>query len=220
MAGVDHALYAAVIPEKDTVYTYATYPDGWVREYTQQRFHEVDPRLLKTREMITPLDWTLLKRDANFARICAAAAPFNLPRNGVTIPVRGPRGDLGLFALSKHCTEAEWTRLLTTRIGNFILHAAQFHESVLSHAIGGEVAPLNETPVLDRREISILTAMARGDTPEETSQRLKIAPRTIETYLRSARLKLRAVTNGHALMRASAFGLLPEGTSQTPSVLP
>lgn len=207
-AGMDHAAYGAIIPDQDAVHTYSTYPDSWVQVHRERLYYKTHPAIVAARGRLTPVDWSTLRDDPLFQEICEEGLKHGVPCNGVTMSVRGPHGDLGLLALSKHCTEAEWARLLPARIGQFMLYATQLHDSVISHVFGEDLSVPNDPPRLARREIRILSAIDRGDSSEEIARKLRIAPRTIETNLKAARLKLRAVTTAHALMRARAFGLI------------
>jgi len=210
MVGVDHAAYGAVIPGTDAIYSYATYPEEWIKVYAERRFQEVDPSLMKVFSRITPLDWSTLAGDPHFQAICAAGAEFGVPSNGVTIPVRGPGGDTGMLAFSKQCSAEEWARIMQGRAGTFMLYAAHFHDNVISQVFNEDVAPTKtkERPTLDAREIEVLRAVSECGKPQEAASNLGVALRTIEAHLRTIRIRLRALTNGHAVIRAKALEII------------
>ena len=208
MVGVDHAAYGAVIPGKDAVHSYTTYPEDWVRVYAERRFQETDPSLTKIFNRITPLDWSTLSDDPHFQEICAAGAPYGIPSNGVTVPIRGPRGDTGMLAFSKRCSAGEWARIMQGRAGAFMLHAAHFHDSIIDEVFGEGDALAETRPALDAREIEILRAVSECGGPKQVASRLGVALRTIEAHLRTIRIRLRALTNAHAVNRAKALDLI------------
>lgn len=208
MLGVHHATYAAVIPGKDSIYGYTTYPEEWTRIYAERSFHERDPCLIRIFNRITPLDWSTVSDDPGFQEICAVGAAYGVPSNGVSVPVRGVRGDTGMLAFSKRCSAEEWARIMQGRAGAFMLHAAHFHESVVDQIFNDGDAPAESRPSLDPREIEILRAISEFGDPRKAASKLGLALRTIEAYLRTIRIRLRALTNGHAVNRAKALSII------------
>ncbi len=208
MLGVHHASYGAVIPGKDSIYAYTTYPEEWTRIYAERSYHKRDPNLTRIFRRITPLDWSTVSDDPDFQEICAAGAAYGVPSSGVTIPIRGARGDTGMLAFSKRCGAEEWARIMQGRAGAFMLHAAHFHESVVDQILDDGETLAESRPSLDAREIEILRSISEYGDPRQAASKLGVALRTIEAYLRTIRIRLRALTNGHAVTRAKALGII------------
>jgi DNA-binding CsgD family transcriptional regulator len=62
---------------------------------------------------------------------------------------------------------------------------------------------------LTRREIEILTWIARGKSNVDIAQILGISPHTVDTYCRRVMSKLDTSSRTTAAVRASQHGLLP-----------
>ena len=62
---------------------------------------------------------------------------------------------------------------------------------------------------LTRREIEILTWIARGKSNVDIAQILGISPHTVDTYCRRVMAKLDTSSRTTAAVRASQHGLLP-----------
>lgn len=63
--------------------------------------------------------------------------------------------------------------------------------------------------MLTRREVEILTWIARGKSNGDIAQILDISPHTVDTYCRRVMSKLGASSRTTAAVRASQHGLLP-----------
>jgi DNA-binding NarL/FixJ family response regulator len=61
---------------------------------------------------------------------------------------------------------------------------------------------------LNEREIEILTLVARGKTSLEIARKLKLAKRTVDYHVDSARMKLGAQTRAAAVIKAVTGGLI------------
>jgi DNA-binding CsgD family transcriptional regulator len=210
MARVDHATFAAIIPGDDKLYSYSTYPEEWVREYSGKGYIDRDPALQLPRRVAIPVDWTTLRGDEDFDEICKARIEFGIPTIGVSIPVRGARGDFGVLSLAKNCTDSEWTRLIGGHVGQFMLQAALFHDSVVRHVFKLPNACEELTPTLSKRELEILSAISAGQSREDVQANLMLSSRAIEEHLKAARLRLAAITPAHAVIRARSYGLIPD----------
>ena len=63
---------------------------------------------------------------------------------------------------------------------------------------------------LSQRQTDALLGAIRGETSKETAKRLKLSPRTVESYREEARRLLQAKNTGHACLLAIKRGLLRE----------
>jgi DNA-binding NarL/FixJ family response regulator len=120
-----------------------------------------------------------------------------------------------LTALTDRDTELRGRRL---GADDYITKPIDFERLVfIIHARIAGVARTQRLPIapdlpiaeqLSRREIEILTWVARGKTSSEISRELRLSKRTIDFHTDKARVKLRAATRTEAAIRAAAGGLI------------
>ena len=209
---LDHVGYAAYLPNEDKAFAYSTYPNEWVREFGEKQYHAISPTIAMAREMVSPLDWATLRGNPLYEQLRQDSARYDMPVNGITIPVRGPSQDLGLMALSKHCTDAEWSRIIATSTGEFMLIAAQFHDSFMRHSFNKDTALDDHPPALNDLEKGVLSSLSEGQDIADIATSNGLSVRSCKAALYLVRLKLSAITDEHAVLRARALGLLPSGS--------
>ena len=202
---MDHAAYAGLNPWEGTIHGHVTYKDDWKDHYTQQGFHMIDPTLHMTQRSIAPVDWVRLERSEDFKRVFRDADDFGLCDQGLTIPVRGPYGDVGLLSVTRDCSTREWGKLVPNVISDLQSMAVHIHDSVMgSEALSG----ILYHPSLSSREAEILQWIAAGKSQQDVGDILSISHRTVEVHLRSSREKLCALTTAQAVGRAIGIGLI------------
>ncbi|WP_224392403.1 LuxR C-terminal-related transcriptional regulator [Pseudonocardia sp. ICBG1293] len=83
----------------------------------------------------------------------------------------------------------------------------------LQDVVARTLSPPEEAPVppvrLSRRELDVLTEVARGLGNRRIGERLGLTEHTVKSYLKSAMYKLDSSTRGEAVFRARGEGLLP-----------
>lgn len=203
--GFDYAAYVGTNPIDGSVHAYVNYPEAWKSHYRDAGFHLIDPALSMASRSIAPVDWRRVQGHPNFRRVFRDAHDFGIGKLGVTIPVRGPYGDIGMLSVTRDCDVHEWERLSRQAIGGLQsvavhLHDAAMRSDALSHIL--------RRPMLSRRETEILQWVAAGKTQQDVADILGIAQRTVEVHLASGRDKLAALNTTHAVARAVALGLI------------
>ena len=201
----DHAAYIGINPVDRSVHVYVTYPEAWKNHYRDANLHRLDPTLLMASRSIAPVDWRRVRGHANFQTVFSDAHDFGIGDLGLTIPVRGPYGDVGMLAVTRDCDVSEWDRLTRRVMGDLQsvvvhLHDAAMHSDALSHTL--------RRPMLSRREIEILQWVAAGKSQQDVSDILGIALRTVEVHLASGRDKLGALNTPQAVARAVSLRLI------------
>jgi len=202
---LDFAAYAGINPIEQTVRGFVNYPDEWQTRYVQQGFQHKDPTLLMASRSIAPVDWQRLRKEASFQTVFRAAHDFDIAEQGLTIPVRGPFGDVGLFSVTRNCSDREWRLLKTAILGDLQHAAVHLHDHVM------QMSALTHKlthPSLSAREIEVLQWVAAGKSQQDVGDILSISNRTVEVHLRSARTKLAALTTSQAVGRAIGLGLI------------
>ncbi len=203
--GLDFAAYAGINPVAQTVHGFVNYPDEWQNRYVERGFQYKDPSLLMASRSIAPVDWQRLRKESAFQTIFREAREFGISDQGLTIPVRGPYGDVGLFSVTRNCSDDEWTRLKGGILGELQNAAVHLHDHVVkSNALTRKLTH----PSLSAREVEILQWVAAGKSQQDVADILSISNRTVEVHLRSSRSKLGALTTPQAVGRAIGLGLI------------
>lgn len=202
---LDHAAYAGTNPIAGTIHGYVNYSDDWKSHYVEHGFHRIDPTLHMASRSIAPVDWRRLERDENFQKVFRNAGDFGISDQGLTIPVRGPFGDIGMLSVTRNCPLPEWDKLKDHIIGELQSVAVHVHDTVMRSDVLSQVLRF---PPLSTREKEILQWTAAGKSQQDVGDILGISHRTVEVHLRSAREKLYALTTPQAIGRAIALGLI------------
>ncbi|MBC7164497.1 MAG: autoinducer binding domain-containing protein [Roseovarius sp.] len=202
---LDHVAYAGINPVTGSSHGYMTYDADWSKHYLENKFYEIDPVLLKARHSIAPVDWGRLEKDSEFQTVFRDARAFGISDRGLTIPVRGPFGDVGGFSVVCDCSRREWDLRIGGIMGELQAAAVHLHDAIIRTDPLGRI--LN-APSLSSREIEILQWTAAGKSQLDIGDILSISHRTVEVHLRSARQKLQALTTPQAVGRAINLGLI------------
>lgn len=203
--GVDYAAYAGANPVSRRIYGFVNYPQRWKDHYIRRNLARHDPTLFCAIRSIAPVDWSTLPRDTGFKTIFRQARAFGISENGLTVPVRGPFGDVGMLSVTKKCRSGEWAKVsreIVTELQSFAVH---LHDTVMR---SDAISQIVRHPALSKREREVLQWVAAGKTYSEIGEILSISDRTVEVHLRSAREKLCALTTAQAVARAVTCGLI------------
>lgn len=205
---VDNVAYAGMNPINRSVCGHVTYNDDWKRHYAENAFQQIDPTLRGAQRSIAPVDWTRLERNDDYNRVFDAARDFGIVDQGITIPVRGPYGDMGGLSVTSNLPLAKWNSLKKAFLPQLQAVAVHIHDMVIT---SDSFSSLLKTPTLSRREVEILQWTAAGKSHQDIGDILSISHRTVEVHLRSARQKLYALTTAQAVGRAISSGLIYPG---------
>ena len=205
---MDHAAYAGMNPAAGKVAGFVTYDDAWNEHYQKQGLVMIDPTLHMAKRSIAPVDWSRLERSPDFQRVFRDAHDFGIPDQGITIPVRGPYGDIGLLSAVRECSRDEWKKLVPNVISDLQSLAVHIHDNVMT---SDTISRMLYHPTLSSRELEILQWAAAGKSQQDIGDILSISHRTVEVHLRSSREKLNALTTPQAVGRAIGIGLIYPG---------
>lgn len=206
--GVEYASYAATNPVSGKLHAFTTYPEAWKDHYMGHNLHLIDPTLHAAARSIAPVDWRRLEQDSSFQDVFGPARDFDLPSTGLTVPVRGPMGDIGLFSVTAQMTPQDWRRLTGSMMGQLQTAAVHLHDTVMT---SDALTRALRYPNLSTREREVLQWVAAGKSQQDIGDILSISNRTVEVHLRSAREKLCTLTTAQAVGRAVSMGLVQPG---------
>lgn len=183
-----------------------TYSPAWVDHYKAERFVDVDPAVQVGLHRMLPIDWDEFDRtDAAVQRMFGEATEFGLGRHGISLPIHGQHGDTALVSITSDASDRDWRHLRLHYMRDFQLLALHMHQAVL-RLEGNQTESVSLSP----RERECLLWVAEGKTAWETAVILGLSEHTVRCYLESARHKLGAANNTHAVNKASKANLLTQ----------
>ena len=200
--GLDYAVYATIL-SNGTIVGYTNYPEDWVRYYTENRLHEIDPVIRAASRSIIPVDWREMEPNYQDSRVFRLARQHGIGALGLSVPVRGPYGDFAVFSVTKDCSAAEWRKLRRSIMRDLQSIAFFFHDAIMRQH--GMFKLLNKK-ALSPREREVLQWYSRGKTQSDIGVLTGLSTSTVTAYLQSARTKLNALTTAHAAARAQRMG--------------
>ena len=185
-------------------YVTATYSLDWIERYKAERYVAIDPVVQIGMRRMLPIDWRDFGSTSEAVRrFFGEAMEFGVGRQGLSIPIHGRHGDKALFSVTSNATDEDWRGQRKQFTRDFQLLAMHVHAMLLE---------LEGTPVpdvkLSPRERECLLWIAEGKTAWECSVILGLSLHTVRCYLESARHKLGASSNTHAVAKATKAGLL------------
>lgn len=184
------------------------YPDEWTDRYKRKLYRHYDPVALTTRRSRMPFFWdrgAFLRRFRKEQRsVFHEARAFDIGA-GYSIPIAGPRGDIGVFslvgALPRDVDDA------VKEVGGAIyLKAVQVHDRMLE-LTGARREPDTEHS-LSPREIECLRWTADGKTSDQIAEIVSISAATVNYHLKNAIAKLEAANRHHAAIKAIRMGMI------------
>ena len=195
---LDHAAYAGMDQSGSDIRGFVTYPEAWIRHYRDNNLAKGDATLHLASRSIAPVDWSRIPRSDEYDLVLEQARQFGIPRNGVTVPVRGPFGDIGMLSVSLGGSADRWARTYSRVVPELQVAAVHVHDNVVRTFSSPHPGV---RPTLSGREVEILQWIAVGKTQRDIGAILAISDRTVEVHLRSARTKLAALTTAQAVAR-------------------
>ena len=203
--GVDHVAYCGLSPALHSAFGAVTYSEEWKTYYHHNNLIEKDPTLHVARRSIAPVEWSNLYASEEGSQFLNTASEFGLGKNGVTIPVHGPFGEVGFLSVTSSSSAKEWSGWYKSILSELHKYSVYAHDAVMqSHG------PLTQMrrPTLSSRETEVLSFAAAGQSMAKIGYKLGIAEKTVELHLRSARTKLNSLNTAQAVGRAVRLGIV------------
>ena len=203
-----HFVYAVRVPISITQpyhFSLSGYPPEWRRLYDENGYLSIDPIIAHVLTSLKPVIWDQIPREQpKVQHFFAEAEAYGLT-HGLTIPIYGRGGEVGLFSVARDQTlpESAASRIeLTSQIQWFAVHV---HEAVRSVVLNREGRPIVRGN-LSAREKDCLVWAADGKTSWEISRILQITERTVNYHLQNASEKLGVHGSRNAVAKAIALG--------------
>ena len=162
--------------------------------------------ILRCFQRFHPVDWKDLDWSSKAARAFQAdALDHGVGCQGLSIPIRGPKGQYALFTISHNASDEAWAGLVEIARRNRILITHYLNKKILDIEAEGIADP---SPALSPRENETLTFLALGYSRAQVTHTLCISENKLRVYIESARYKLDAANTTHAVSLAVSRGLI------------
>lgn len=181
-----------------------TYSKDWERRYWAKQHIKIDPVVNLGLNSLMPLDWRTMKTNSLSSRtFFNEANDFGVGNQGITIPIRGPRGDKGLLSFSSNEKDNLWDKYVEENLPDLNILAYHIHQSVqLAEGLGKQEIRLS------KRECEVLQWLATGKSKQDVADILGISIHTVKTYAETARFRLNAMNTTHAVAIAITSSLI------------
>lgn len=204
--GVDHAVYHTVQWAGEP-FALATYPTEWANHYESERLYLIDPVVLNAFVRFNPYDWKTLNWRPKGARgFLCDAIDSGVGNQGLSLPIRGPHGELALFTLSHNTDDVSWSSFVERHRTALLLIGHCLHQAARRLLLAPEPGVMPKS--LSPREVDTLTLLGLGLNRARIAERLKISEHTLRVYIESSRHKLGAQNTTHAVASALTRGLI------------
>jgi DNA-binding CsgD family transcriptional regulator len=183
-----------------------TYSQEWVDRYVEKDYLRSDPVIIGCFQRFHPVDWKELDWSSKGSKaFLKEAITFGVGNQGLTIPIRGPRGQFALFTASHQCDDDTWAAFREKNERDLILVAHAFNKKALEFERGERD---DNHSSLSPRELAAMTYIAKGLNRAQAAEQMQISEHTLRVYIEAARHKLGALNTTHAVARALSRGLI------------
>jgi LuxR family quorum-sensing system transcriptional regulator CciR len=181
------------------------FPASWIDHYFEHDYQRKDPVVLLAPEIERPFLWSRLGEAYKLDRaqdILMQEARESGLRDGVGIPLHGPRGDVCLVTFAAGDGHSD----PRAELPKLDVLAAQFHAAY--SAVGRSEYDHRTTAVLSMRELDCLQWIARGKSSWVIGEILNISEHTVNFHVKNALHKLESNTRTVAVVKAIRYGLI------------
>ena len=204
----EHFIYATRIPVSVTKpfhFAVNGYPRAWRDRYEEQGYLSVDPVIAHVLGSVAPICWDEVERSSpTVQQFFDEATSFGVAA-GITIPIYGRRGDIGLFSVARRW-EITADKDLRTELKQRVHYFAPFiHEAIQRTVLSADGNPII-VEQLTPRERDCLSMAAEGMTSGQIAEMLNVSTRTVTYHVQNATSKLGVHGRQRAIEKAVAIG--------------
>ena len=189
----------------DTV-LYTNYPDEWQKRYAQKRYHLEDPVSEISSSSRLAFCWGSDRFLRNFRqsqrRVFHEGREFSI-RHGYSIPISGPKGDLGVLSIAGD-REIDIKEVVRSESAELQLNAIEIHDYFIRSLNPTSYSTIRLSP----RERECLLWTSEGKTADEIADRICLSVSTVNYHLSKSIQKFAASNKHHAAIIAMRHGIL------------
>lgn len=199
LIGVMRSRHASI----ENCIAHSNLPNCWHQHYISSAAYNVDPTILHCLSSQLPLIWTR----ETLAMLLRGIEPEFGSRAGITFPLHGSNGEIGLLSLAAKIDIGEqFDYHLRNCIGDLSLLRDYAFHSLLRFL--NERKTREENPCLTARQLEILKWVAKGKSSWEIARILDCSMATVNFHISHVRQKYDVATRGQAVTKAISLGML------------
>ncbi|MFC0250507.1 autoinducer binding domain-containing protein [Massilia consociata] len=207
--GFDQVLYG-VVPSRhvrfENAFVRSNYSHEWRDRYDSNGFAYVDPTVGHCLSSTLPLVWAPATFNTHEQGALYEEASAHGIRSGVTLPVHGPHGEVGMLSFASDTrADAPFQRSIDEVLPLLCLvrdyafaSSARFREARMEP----------EPPRLTRRELEVLQWVMAGKSSWEVARITGCSEATVNFHLANIRQKFGVNTRQQAVVKAIALGII------------
>jgi LuxR family quorum-sensing transcriptional regulator LasR len=208
--GFDSVLYGAVASKHASLegsFLHSNYSREWRQQYDARKLFYVDPTVGHCLTSALPLVWDPeLFTAHNQGELYEEACHFGI-RSGITFPIHGSNGELGLLSFASDMPPADKSNdsLAHTMADMALVRDYAFESSLKFIHARSHAEP---APHLTKRELEVIKWVMAGKSSWEISRITDCAEATINFHIANIRQKFGVNTRQQALVKAIALGII------------
>jgi LuxR family quorum-sensing transcriptional regulator LasR len=193
--------------EAENAFQHSNYSPDWFNKYTAERMHHVDPTFAHCISKSIPLIWSpdifsARKQKEMYEEACGYGI-----RSGVTLPIHGAKGELGIVCfVSDIKPDKRFQRDTYRNLAELSCLRDFIFESSLQFM--KPLCPTDKPAPLTLRELECLKWSAAGKSSWEIGQILHCTEATANYHFSNLRRKFNTTSRQQAVVRAINLGLI------------
>jgi LuxR family quorum-sensing transcriptional regulator LasR len=207
--GFEQALFAVVHSrhaQLEHAFVQSNYSAAWRDRYDAEHLAYVDPTVGHCLTSTLPFVWKPETFSTREERALYEEASSHGIRTGVTLPIHGPNGEVGMLCLASDTAPGEqFMRAAVHSMADLTLVRDYAFASSLAFSQQGAGEAV---PRLTRRELEVLNWVMAGKSSWEISMITRCSEATVNFHLANVRQKFDVNTRQQAVVKAISLGLL------------
>jgi LuxR family quorum-sensing transcriptional regulator LasR len=209
--GYDKTLLA-IFPDRNTpirvenAFLHHSYAPAWLSKYDSEKMSLVDPTVAHCAGKSVPLIWSPnIFSGRKQQELYEEASSYGL-RSGVTLPIHGSNGELGIFCL---VSDSSPNNHFKEQVAAGLAEVSCFRDFIFESSKKFMVSSVDFAPVkMTDREIECLKWGAVGKSSWEIGQILNCSEATVNFHFANIRRKLNSKSRQQAMVKAIHLGLI------------
>lgn len=196
----DKFLFGVRVPvslAKPVHFSLSGFPKAWRKRYDEAGYLRVDPIVRHALSSSAPIFWDEIDRSDGLVNTFFHEAASHGLVHGISAPICGRRGEVGVLSLSREAAIADDEDLRLELQREMTWFVTMLHEAVTRVAFSA--SQLRDEPRLTEREKQILMWTAAGEPSAAIARELGISERTVLFHIEKAGKKM-GVTGRHKIV--------------------
>ena len=193
--------------EAEHAFQHSNYLSDWLNKYTAERMHRIDPTFAHCLTKSIPQIWSpeifsSLKQKEMYEEACGYGV-----RSGVTLPIHGARGELGIVCF---VSEVKPTRHFQREAVHHIPELSCLRDFIFESSLQfmRHSSPTKEQIHITGRELECLKWSAMGKSSWEIGYLLNCSEATVNFHFGNIRRKFNTSSRQQAIVKALHLGLI------------